>query len=117
MRKCGIVLSTNSTFTLPKFPARYRSPVNCTYSLVAPQDKGSRTKITFLYLDIQDADCSMDRIEVYNGRNLTPDNKMASICSGTYATEYISGSGDMAVRYIGNTLRKYRGFHASVTFF
>ena len=97
---------------MPSFPSKYRAPVNCTYSLVGPQNEGQKTKITFLYLDIHSADCSMDRIEVYDGMNL-----IANICSGTHTTEYISGGQGMTVRYIGNTLRTYRGFHALVTFF
>ena len=107
----------NSSLTLATFPLKYRTPVNCTYSLVAPQNMENRIKITFLYLDIQDADCSMDRIEIYNGTDVTPSNKMAEICSGIYETEYYSGRQDMTMRYIGNTLRRYRGFYASVTFY
>jgi len=115
--KCGRVLNKNSSFALPNFPLKYRDAVNCTYTLVAPPNNRRETKITFMYLDIQDANCNMDRIEVYKGTNHNPDNKMADICSGSYTTEFVSRGEDMTVRYIGNTIRKYRGFHASVTFY
>ena len=115
--KCNIILSKNATFSLATFPVKYHTRVNCTYSLVAPQKDGNKIKVSFLYLDIQDADCSMDRIEVYNGTNPAPNNKMADICGGYYETEYYSGQQNITVRYIGNTRRKYRGFHASVTFY
>lgn len=116
VHNCSTVLNRNTTFTLSNFPSKYVTPARCTYSLVAPQNKGGKIKITFLYLDIRDADCRKDRIEIYNGTNLTPANKMADICGGTHETEYFSEGREMTVRYIGKTRRKYRGFHASVTF-
>jgi len=89
--------------------------LRCTYSLIAPS-KDYKVKLTFLYLDIQNADCSMDRIEVYNGKKITSAKKLANICNGTYTTEFISQGKQMKMRYIGNTLNEYRGFHASLSF-
>ena len=88
--------------------------MDCTFTLSAPSRYN--VKLNFLYLDIQDADCSKDRIEVYRGKSLNPDKKLADICNGTYTTEFISRRRHMIVRYIGNTLHKYRGFHASLMF-
>ena len=78
---------------------------------------GYKVKVTFLYLDIQDVDCSTDRIEVYDGKKLAPQNKMAEICSGgSGENEFTSSGRHMRIRYIGNTLNIYQGFHASVEF-
>lgn len=88
--------------------------MNCTYSLVAPRHY--KVKLTFLYLDIQDADCSTDRIELYNGRQLIPNKKFADICNGTHTTELISRGRHMIMKFIGNTLHTYRGFHVSLLF-
>ena len=74
-------------------------------------------KVTFLYLDIQDADCSRDRIEVYDGRDVIPRYKVADICNGGIKnTEFVSSGRHMRIRYIGSTLNTYLGFHASVKF-
>ena len=71
----------------------------------------SRVKLTFLYLDIVDADCSRDRIEIYNGFGArTPSIR---ICNGNKVVEFISSAG-VRVRFIGNSVGKYRGFHALV---
>lgn len=115
MYGCDIKLKENTTFALATFPSQYMDPVKCTYSLKSPR-KGYKVKLTFLYLDIQSANCSMDRIEVYNGSKLTPNKKIGDVCDGTYATEFISRGRYMRMRYIGNTLHKYRGFLASVVF-
>jgi len=58
----------------------------------------------------------MDRIEVYNGKNITSTEKLANICNGTYTTEFISQGQQTKMRYIGNKLNEYRGFHASLSF-
>ena len=90
--------------------------MDCMYSLIAPMI-GYKVKITFLYLDIQDAECSTEKIEIYDGKKLTPHNKMIEICnSSTNETEFISSGRNMRIRYIGNTLNTYQGFHASVKF-
>lgn len=115
MYGCDITLKEKTTFALTTFPSEYTDPVNCTYSLIAPL-KNYKVKLTFLYLDIQGADCSMDRIEVYTGKKLTPNKKLADICNGTHAAEFISRRRHMRMRYIGTTLHKYQGFHASVIF-
>lgn len=115
MYGCDVKLYENTTFALATFPLKYTDPMHCTYSLIAP--KGDyKVKLTFLYLDIQAADCSMDRIEVYNGKKLTPNKKLADVCNGTHTTEFISKGRHMRMKYIGTTLHKYRGFHASVLF-
>ena len=115
MYGCDVKLKENTTFALATFPSQYTDPVNCIYSLNAPRN-GYKVKLTFLYLDIQGANCSMDKIEVYRGRKLTPKKKIGDICNGTHATEFISRGRYMRMRYIGTTLHKYQGFHASVVF-
>lgn len=114
MYGCDIKLKKTTTFAPATFPSQYTDPVNCTYSLIAPRK--NRVKLTFLYLDIQGADCSTDRIEVYSGAKIKPKRKIGDICNGTYATEFTSRGRYMKMRYIGTTLHKYQGFHASVVF-
>ena len=90
--------------------------MNCVYSLIRPK-KNYKVKVTFLYLDIRDADCSTDRMEVYDGKYLAQNNKLADICNGgTKEIEFISSGRHIRIRYIGNTLNTYQGFHASVKF-
>ena len=113
---CNSAIRGNTTFALTTFPSEYTIPMNCVYSLIAPMI-GYKVKVTFLYLDIQDANCSTDRMEVYDGKKLARYNKVAEICSGgTYRIEFISSGRHMRIRYIGNTLNAYLGFHASVKF-
>ena len=116
MYGCNITIQENDTFALSTFPSQYTSPISCVYSLNGPK-KNYKVKVTFLYLDIQDADCSTDRIEVYDGKNFARNNKLADICNGgSQETEFISSGRQMRIRYIGNTLNTYQGFHASVKF-
>ena len=114
MYTCDVKLKENTTFALPTFPLKYTNPVNCTYLLIAPPR--NRVKLTFLYLDIKAANCNKDRIEVYDGKHLTPDKKLADICNGTNTAEFISKGRRMRMKYIGNALHKYRGFDASLSF-
>ena len=67
--ECNSTIKRNETFGLATFPSKYSTPVDCVYLLIGPT-KQHRAEVTFLYLDTQDADCSTERIEVYDGRNL-----------------------------------------------
>ena len=113
---CNSTIRENTTFALSIFPSEYTSPIDCVYSLIAPMI-GYKVKVTFLYLDIQEANCSLDRVEVYNGKRLARYNKVTEICNGdTRRSEFTSSGRHMRIRYIGNTLNAYQGFHASVKF-
>ena len=72
---CNSTIRENTTFALTTFPSKYTGPMDCVYSLIAPMI-GYKVKITFLYLDIQQANCSMDRLEVYDGKKLARYNKV-----------------------------------------
>ena len=61
-----------------------------------------------------DADCSTDRIEIYDG--FTASVPSIKICNGNKVNEFIARSGSLVMRYVGNSVGKYRGFHALVTF-
>ena len=113
---CSSTIRENTTFGLTTFPSEYSTPMDCVYSLIAPMT-GYKVKITFLYLDMQDAECSTEKIEIYDGKKLIPQKKMTEICNGSAnETEFISSGQHMRIRYIGNTLNTYQGFHASVKF-
>ena len=117
MYGCNSTIKRNKTFGLGKFPSKYATPVDCVFSLIGPT-KQHRAEVTFLYLDIQDADCSRDRIEVYDGRKLKPNDKIAEICKGgTRQYTFTSSERNLRIRYIGKSLNTYQGFHASVKFF
>ena len=108
MYGCNLIPSRNTRFALATFPSKYNRRTDCIYYFL------SRVKLTFLYLDIVDADCSTDRIEIYNGFGArTPSRR---ICNGNKVVEFISSAGSIRMRYIGNSISKYRGFHALVTF-
>ena len=110
--ECSIIIqSVNTTIALPSFPSKYSSPVNCLYYFQSLMD---RIKLTFLYLDILAADCNMDRIEIFEGINA--DVPSRKICNGTRVVEFVSSSDIIKMEYTGNSIGKYRGFHASVTF-
>ena len=116
MYGCNITIRENNTFALSSFPSQYTSPIDCVFSLSGPT-KNHKIKVIFLYLDIQDADCSRDRIEVYDGRDVIPRYKVADICNGGIRnTEFVSSRRNMRIRYIGSTVNTYQGFHASVKF-
>ena len=105
---CNLVLSSNTRFALSSFPSKYNRRTDCVYYFL------SRVKLTFLYSDIVDADCSRDRIEIYNGFGArTPSIR---ICNGNKVVEFISSASTVRMKFIGNSVGKYRGFHALVTF-
>ena len=117
MYECNSTIKRNKTFGLATFPSKYSTPVDCVYSLIGPT-KQHRAEVTFLYLDIQDADCSTDRIEVYGGRKLDQKDKIAEICKGgTHQYTFTSTDRNMRIRYVGKSLNTYQGFHASVKYF
>ena len=108
MYGCNLILSSNTRFALPTFPLKYNRRTDCVYYFL------SRVKLTFLYLDIVDADCSTDRIEIYDGfATGTPTRR---ICNGNKVVEFITSGSNIKMRYIGNSVGVYRGFHALVTF-
>ena len=112
MYKCYIAVSKPTVFALSTFPSKYNGPIDCLYYFFSPSQK-QRVKLTFLYLDILAANCSTDRIEIYDGYNPTSSKQ---ICSGNKVVEFISSKEIVRMKYIGNSVGKYRGFHAVVTF-
>ena len=72
-------------------------------------------KLTFLYLDIVNADCNKDKIEIYDSAAMTspPD---VIICNGNRMVEFISRGSIVRMIYTGNSVNKYRGFHALVEY-
>ena len=98
----------NIRLALATFPSKYNRKTDCVYFFI------SKVKLTFLYLDIVDADCSTDRIEIYDGFEArVPSLK---ICNGNKMVEFISSGSNLRMKYIGNSVSEYRGFHALVTF-
>ena len=72
-------------------------------------------KLTFLYLDIVNADCNKDKIEIYDYAVMVsaPD---AMICNGNKVVEFTSSGGSLRMVYTGNSVNKYQGFHALVEY-
>ena len=98
MYGCNSTVKRNKTFGLTTFPSKYSAPVDCVYTLIGPT-KQHRAEVTFLYLDIQDADCSTERIEVYDGRRLNQKDKIAEICrGGTQQYKFASTERNMRIR-------------------
>ena len=71
-------------------------------------------KLTFLYLDIANADCNKDRIDIYDGFMASVPSRR--ICNGNKVVEFISREEIVKMIYTGNSYGKYRGFHAIVTY-
>ena len=71
-------------------------------------------KLTFLYLDIVNADCSQDKIEIYD--EFTATVPTITICNGNKVAEFISKEANVKMTYIGKSFCIYRGFHALVTY-
>ena len=71
-------------------------------------------KLTFLYLDIVNADCSKGKIEIYDG--FVSSVPRRRICNGNKVVEYISSGANVRMTYTGKSVGKYRGFHALVTY-
>ena len=66
-----------------------------------------------MYLDIVNADCSQEKIEIYDG--FAASVPAITICNGNKVAEFISKGDDVRMTYIGNSVDKYRGFHAVMT--
>ena len=71
-------------------------------------------KLTFLYLDIVNADCSKDKIEIYDG--FAARAPAITVCNGNKVVEFTSKGENVKMIYTGRSSNKYRGFHALVTF-
>jgi len=113
---CNLVITEEGTFGPTTFPSKYIDPMVCQYRIVAPS-KMHRVKLTFLYMDVQDSECHLDSVAVYNARRINPDKKITQFCNGTHGDTVLTSTGSfMTVVFIGNTPIKYRGFHASVQF-
>lgn len=104
-------VESSTKFALSTFPSKYNGPVMCVYYFLSPKE---RVKITFLYLDIVDANCNEDRIELYDGFIVGPPTR--TICNGNRVVEFISTKSVVTLVYTGNSVGKYRGFHGLVTF-
>ena len=111
MYRCNVVITRSTKLALPTFPSKYSGPVDCVYYFF--RLGRSRVKFTFLYLDMVDADCSTDKLEIYDG--LSYNAISTKICSGNKITEFVSNK-NVKMTYIGSSFGKYRGFHVSVTF-
>ena len=112
MYRCNIVISRFTTLAMPAFPSKYSGPVDCVYYFFVPWGR-RRVKLTFLYLDMVAADCSTDKLEIYDG--FSSNTISTRICNGNKITEFVSTK-NVKMRYIGSSAGKYRGFHVSVTF-
>ena len=112
---CNIVVSTTTTFGLPTFPSKYNDEIDCVYYFVPIRYRArQRVKLTFLYLDIVNADCSTDKIEIYDG--IARSATRRDICNGNVIEEFISNKRNVKMTYTGKSVGKYRGFLAVVTF-
>ena len=108
---CALLPKSNTKFGLSTFPSQYNSKVDCIYYLLSREE---RVKLTFLYLDIVNADCSQDKIEIYDG--FTARGPSITICNGNKVVEFISKGKNVKMIYTGRSVGIYRGFHALMTF-
>ena len=108
-----LYISKTTTFALSAFPSKYNGPIDCVYYFLPPWER-DRVKTSFIYLDIVAADCSTDRIEIYDG--FSRNAFSTKICNGNKIVEFISKGNSVRMTYIGQSVGKYRGFHAAVTF-
>ncbi len=112
---CNIVFTTTTTFALPTFPSKYHDTIDCVYYFVPLRNRHrQRVKLTFLYLDIVSANCSTDKIVLYDG--FTKSATRREICNGNLIMDFISNEEYVGMRYVGKSVSKYRGFLAVVTF-
>ena len=111
---CSRILGTDGKFGLATFPSKYTSRLNCEYFLWSFITGTHTMKLKFLYLDIVNADCNQDRLEIYEGsrRARAP---TITICNGTKVVEFTSKAA-VELIYKGRSHNKYRGFLASVTY-
>ena len=108
---CNFLSYQPTTFGLSTFPSKYNDSVSCIYYFLL---SGQKVKIAFLYLDIVNANCSQDRIEIFDGFTATVPT--ITICNGNKVVEYISSGASLKMTYTGSSFGEYRGFHALVTF-
>ena len=114
---CNLVFITATTFGLPTFLSEYNGAIDCVYYFVPVRYRGKqRVKLTFLYLDIMNANCTTDKIEIYDMDGFTRSTTKGEICNGNVVEEFISSEKYVKMRYMGKSVGKYRGFLAAVTF-
>jgi len=93
----------------------YTAPIVCKYHIIVPEKR--RVQLTFLYVDLQDSDCSSDSVIVYKGRRAVLKNQLTQFCNGTHGDVVTtSRRSQITVMFTGSTPNKYQGFHALVQF-
>ena len=107
---CVLLPNSNAKFGLSTFPSKYTRRVDCIYYFLS---RRQRVKLTFLYSDIVNADCSKDKIGIYDGFSA---RVPITICNGNKVVEFISKEKSVKTIYTGISVGKYRGFHALVTY-
>ena len=109
---CTTLPGSSTILGLSTFPSKYNDSFICSYTFIGIDLQ--KVKVTFLYLDIVNADCNKDKIEIYDG--LTASTPSVRICNGNKVVEFTSSKKNVRMIYTGNSVGKYRGFHASVKF-
>ena len=111
---CPALPRSSTTIGLSTFPSKYNDSFICQYTFSGFQFQ--KVKLTFLYLDIVNADCNKDKIEIYDNAVMDspPD---AMICNGNKVVEFISSGSIVRMVYTGNSVNKFRGFYAAVEYF
>ena len=111
---CPALPESSTTIGLSTFPSKYNDSFICSYTFNGFGFQ--KVKLTFLYLDIVNADCNKDKIEIYDGA-VTVGTPNAMICNGNKVIEFTSSGGSLRMVYTGNSVNKYRGFHVLVEYF
>ena len=111
---CPALPRSSTTIGLTTFPSKYNESFICSYTFNGFLFQ--KVKLTFLYLDIVNADCNEDKIEIYDNA-VTAGTPDAMICNGNKMVEFISRGSIVRMIYTGNSVNKYRGFYAAVEYF
>ena len=110
MRSCFAIISNGQRFSLPNFPSKYPSSLNCNYYVIASQ---RTVTLTVLYTDLDFESCTGDILTVHSDFQIS--QRAGAMCNAKGETVFKTHNFFMLVVYIGRNPSKYRGFEALVT--
>uniref|UniRef100_A0A1X7U6T9 Metalloendopeptidase n=1 Tax=Amphimedon queenslandica TaxID=400682 RepID=A0A1X7U6T9_AMPQE len=112
VKSCFGVVSNGQRFSLPDFPSKYTSSLNCNYYVISSQ---RTVTLTILYTDLNYESCSntQDRLIVYSDFQFS--QQIGAMCNAKGETVFTAHNYLMVVSYNGIEPSKYRGFEGLVT--
>lgn len=93
----------------------YEDNMNCTWHIQAPTNK--IVVLKFLYVDLENYDCSNDYVAVFNGLLIVDNNRLALMCGYVNSTTVLRSQGNkLLLQFVSDENVNNKGFKVEVMF-